>query len=323
MSDPRAHDDPPTVVPGVQPHGAVTPDQGEPAQTSSSQAQSPPDPPGCYRHPDRVTRLRCTRCDRPVCTDCLRPAAVGQLCPDDARERTPGTWRPSGTDRPVVVYGILAVNTVMLLVAALLSSMGSGQFLLSLFQLGPAALNQLGALNSAAIVDGQWWRLLTVMVLHAGLVHFALNSLALYLYGPTLERLLGSGRFLALYVISGFVGSAASFTVGRTTLGVGASGAIFGLLGALIAYAWRRRDRGGMAQLQGLLLIVGINLFLAVSIPNIDNAAHIGGLLGGFAVMTLVETFPARSRLFQVAAFAVPAVAGVLLVLVGVVTFPG
>lgn len=211
----------------------------------------------------------------------------------------------------------------MLLVAALLSSVGSGQLFLSVFQLGPAALNQLGALNSVAIVEGQWWRLLTVMVLHAGLIHFALNSFALYVYGPTLERLLGSGRFLALYVVAGFVGSAASFTVGRTALGVGASGAIFGLLGALIAYAWRRRDRGGMAQLQGLLLIVGINLFLAVSIPNIDNAAHIGGLLGGFAVMTLIETFPARSRLLQFAAFAVPALAGALLVLVGVVTFPG
>jgi membrane associated rhomboid family serine protease len=289
-----------------------TPDD-RPAWLREQQAGKPVT---CYRHPDRPTGLRCSRCDRPICGECAHPAAVGQLCPDDARQRTPGAVLP-GDRAPVVTYAILGLNAVMLVVVAVFSGGGLGV-------LSPAqdALCRLGALNSFAIAEqGQWWRLLTVMVLHGGILHFALNSYALFLFGPTLEQVLGHARYLALYVVSGLAGSAASFAIGDTALGVGASGAIFGLLGALVAYFFRRRDRGGSAPLQRLIIIVALNLVLALNIPQIDNLAHAGGFVGGLVAMALMDALPQRNRLAQTFALAVPALAAVALTAVGIATF--
>ena len=125
----------------------------------------------CYRHPDRPTGLRCSRCGRPICGECVNPAPVGQLCPDDARQRVRVRGLP-GQERPLVTMTLLGINTVMMLVTALLSGSGFG-----LLDPSPRALCRLGALNAAAIAEsGQWWRLLTVMVLHGGLLHWAFNS---------------------------------------------------------------------------------------------------------------------------------------------------
>ena len=161
------------------------------------------------------------------------------------------------------------------------------------------------------------------MVLHAGVLHFALNSYALYALGPVLERVLGHVRFLGLYVVSGLTGSAASFALNRTALGVGASGAIFGLVGALVVFFYRRRDRGGLPHLQGLLIVVGLNLVLAVSIRGIDNYAHIGGFLGGLTAMALLEAVPDGNRLLQSLALAVPVALAGMLILYGAATFSG
>src|SRR6266498_2127639 len=173
----------------------------------------------CYRHPERVTGLRCSRCGRPICGECAVPAAVGQLCPDDARDR-PRVRRLADRGRPVVTLSLLAINTVLLLVEVALSGNGIG----GLIEPSNRALCRLGALNAPAVIqDGQYWRLLTVMVLHAGIIHWAFNSYALFIFGPTLEALLGRVRFLALYVGSGFAASAASLLFSHTQLGVGAS----------------------------------------------------------------------------------------------------
>jgi membrane associated rhomboid family serine protease len=273
-------------------------------------------PTTCYRHPDRQTGLRCSRCDRPICGECANPAPVGQLCPDDARSRVRVRGLP-GQERPLATMALLAVNTVLLLVEAGMSGGAIG-----LLDPSPRALCRLGALNAAAIADaGQWWRLLTVMVLHAGLIHWAFNSYALWAFGPMLEQVLGRVRFLALYLGSGFLGAAASFAFRHTQLGVGASGAIFGLLGALIAFFFRRRRAGGAAPFQNLLLVLLINVFLATRIANVDNLAHAGGFVGGLVAMVLLEAAPPRSRGWQAAALAVPVVAGVVLTVVGVATF--
>jgi membrane associated rhomboid family serine protease len=273
-------------------------------------------PTTCYRHPDRQTGLRCSRCDRPICGECANPAPVGQLCPDDARSRVRVRGLP-GQERPLATMALLAVNTVLLLVEAGMSGGAIG-----LLDPSPRALCRLGALNAAAIADaGQWWRLLTVMVLHAGLIHWAFNSYALWAFGPMLEQVLGRVRFLALYLGSGFLGAAASFAFRHTQLGVGASGAIFGLLGALIAFFYRRRRAGGAAPFQNLLLVLLINVFLATRIANVDNLAHAGGFVGGLVAMALLEAAPPRSRGWQAAALAVPVVAGVVLTVVGVATF--
>jgi membrane associated rhomboid family serine protease len=271
----------------------------------------------CYRHPDRRTGLRCSRCDRPICGECANPAPVGQLCPDDAKATVPTRGLP-GTERPVVTWTILGINTVMLLAAAVLSGSGFG-----LLDPSARALCRLGALNAAAVAEsGQWWRLLTVMVLHAGLLHWAFNSWALWVFGPALERLLGRLRFVALYVGSGLVGAGASFAFNQTTLGVGASGAIFGLLGALIAFFFRRRSSGGSVPLQNLLLVLLLNLFIASRNPSIDNLAHIGGFLGGLVAMALYDAVGPRNRGLQAVALAVPFLAGIVLAVLGVANYP-
>jgi membrane associated rhomboid family serine protease len=291
----------------------------------------------CYRHSDRVTGLRCSRCGRPICGECAVPAAVGQMCPDDARDRTRVRRMGGGRGVPVVTWSLLAINTVLLLVEVALSGNGIG----GLIEPSSRALCRLGALNAPAVIEGrQYWRLLTVMVLHAGIIHWAFNSYALFIFGPTLEILLGKARFLALYVGCGFAASGASLLISHTQLGVGASGAIFGLLGALVAFFYRRRDVGGRAALQNLLLVLALNLFIGARVANVDNVAHIGGFLAGLVAMGLLEIMPARlggltargfgggggagnRRLFQGLALAVPFLAGVALVVAAFGTVPG
>jgi membrane associated rhomboid family serine protease len=271
----------------------------------------------CYRHPDRQTGLRCSRCDRPICGECANPAPVGQLCPDDARSTVRVRGLPGG-DRPLATWTLLGINTFMLFAAAALSGSAFG-----LLSPSTPALCRLGALNAAAIAEsGQWWRLLTVMVLHGGLIHWAFNSWALWAFGPTLEGLLGRARFVALYVGAGLVGAGASFAFNQTTLGVGASGAIFGLLGALIAYFFKRRSAGGSAPLQQLLLVLLLNLFIASRSASIDNLAHIGGLLAGLVAMGLYDAAGERNRALQPVALAVPFLAGVVLAVLGVANYP-
>ena len=271
----------------------------------------------CYRHPNRETGLRCSRCGRPICGECAVPAAVGQLCPDDARNRVrvQGIGRST---RPVVTLTLLGINTVMLVIEAVLSGGASG-----LLEPSATALCRLGALNGPAIAhDGQYWRLLTVMVLHAGIIHWAFNSYALYLFGPMLESLLGRLRYLALYVGSGLAGAGASLAFSHTQLGVGASGAIFGLLGALTAFFYRRRDMGGRAPLQNLLIILAFNVFIGARAANVDNFAHGGGFLAGLAAMALLEVAPkgrdSTSRALQYGALAVPFVVGIVLTAIAI-----
>jgi membrane associated rhomboid family serine protease len=288
----------------------------------------------CYRHTDRITGLRCSRCGRPICGECAVPSAVGQFCPDDARDR-PRVRRLGERGRPVVTLSLLAINTVLLLIEVVLSGTG----IAGLIEPSNRALCRLGALNAAAVLqDGQYWRLLTVMVLHAGIIHWAFNSYALYIFGPTLEALLGRVRFLALYVGCGFAAAGASLLISHTQLGVGASGAIFGMLGALVAFFYRRRDAGGRGALQNLLLVLALNLFIGTRIANVDNVAHIGGFLAGLLAMALLEALPTRlggvsrarergSRtnplLLQRVALAVPFVAGIALVAVAFGNVPG
>jgi rhomboid protease GluP len=241
----------------------------------------------------------------------------------------------AGRGAPAVTWSLLAINTVLLLVEVALSGNGVG----GLIEPSSRALCRLGALNAPAVIeDGQYWRLLTVMVLHAGIIHWAFNSYALFVFGPTLEALLGRIRFLALYVGCGFAASGASLLISHTQLGVGASGAIFGLLGALVAFFWRRRDMGGRGALQNLLLVLALNLFIGARVANVDNVAHIGGFLAGLLAMGLLEVLPARfggltargfgggaaanRRLFQGLALAVPFLAGVALVVAAFGTVP-
>jgi rhomboid protease GluP len=128
------------------------------------------------------------------------------------------------------------------------------------------------------------------MFLHAGLVHVAVNMLALYFLGSFAEQTFGAGRFMALYVVSGIAGGVAYLYFGDfTTPAVGASGAIFGILGGVLGFAIRRGTFSmGNPVIRQLVLIAAINLFIGASIPNVSNTAHIGGLVGGFFFGALI-----------------------------------
>ncbi len=182
---------------------------------------------------------------------------------------------PLPLHRPLWTFTLLAVN---ILVWLSMTAMGGSQ--------NPLVLVRFGAKYNPLIAAGQYWRLLTACFIHIGLMHLAFNGYALFSIGLESERRLGRGRFLLLYILSGLAGSVLSF-VGSDALSAGASGAIFGLIGAAIAYfAIYRQQFGqlGKRQLTGMVIVAAYNLFWGLTTPGIDNLGHIGGLLAGLVL---------------------------------------
>ncbi|HEX2241154.1 MAG TPA: rhomboid family intramembrane serine protease [Actinomycetota bacterium] len=225
----------------------------------------------CYAHPKTATKLRCSRCDRPICGRCAIPASVGQHCPECVAEARRTTRRVKSVARATapVVLGLIAINVVVFL----------GQMTM------PDLTNRFAAFV-AAIDGGEWWRLLTAMFLHGGVIHIAFNMYVLYGYGPHVEQTFGSVRFLILYLICGFGGSALSYAFNDClSRSVGASGALFGVVGLLLVYFYKRSgSRFNAEAMRTLLIFVALNLVLGFVVPRIDNLAHIGGLLTGVAL---------------------------------------
>ena len=149
----------------------------------------------------------------------------------------------------------------------------------------PGQVLQRGALIPALVAQGETWRLLSSMFLHAGITHLALNMLSLYFLGSFVEVAFGRGRFFALYLLSGISGGLAYLYFGGFGApAVGASGAIFGLLGGILGYSLGRGTFSWQNPLiRQLLILLALNLYLGFSIPNISITAHLGGLAGGFA----------------------------------------
>ena len=246
-----------------------------------------PHQPACSWHPDRATGLTCTRCGRPACPECLSPASVGFHCRACVAEGRANTVEPTTVagsrwgQQPIVTYVLIAVNVAIFLVTAVQA--GSG------LDLSGSELFAQGALLPELVATGEWWRLITSGFLHLSLPHVAVNMLSLYFLGLPLERILGRGRFVVVYLLSLLGGSAAvmlfSDPLGPTA---GASGAIFGLMGALVVTF--RRLRYDPRQ---LLFIVAINLVISFSISGISWQAHLGGLAVGAAVGA-VMVYPRR-----------------------------
>jgi rhomboid protease GluP len=183
----------------------------------------------------------------------------------------------------------------------------------------PGPVLDLGALNPALVAQGEVWRLVTSAFMHSGFTHLALNMLSLYFLGAFAEVSFGRGRFLALYLISGIAGGLAFLYFGAfDARAVGASGAIFGLLGGVFGFATRRGTFSTNDPIiRQLLILTAINLFLGATIPNVSNTAHIGGLIGGFVFGYLVApSVYARKNL--VAAIPILVAFGLEVVLLGV-----
>ena len=188
--------------------------------------------------------------------------------------------------RPRAVYALLVVNVLMYGLTLLLTYARSGIGDPPFRDAFSTVLYQLGAKYGPAIDAGQYWRFLTPIVLHGGLIHLGFNSYALYALGPETERLFGTGRFLAIYLLAGLAGTIASY-IRSPNLSIGASGAIFGLIGALAAFFYGARSLLGeeqsRQQVTQLITMAAINLLLGLSVATIDNAAHVGGLVAGAA----------------------------------------
>jgi membrane associated rhomboid family serine protease len=243
----------------------------------------------CYRHPDRPTRLTCSRCGRPICAECSRDAAVGQHCPDCAAPsdrhqvvRARNAWaRPTFQTAPVSFF-LIGISLVVFGLGYVSLEVEARLFL---------NLAQFNALVAA----GEWWRVFTAALLHGGIGHIFFNMYALYIFGPRLETQVGSPSFAALYVAAAGAGGAVSYVFGAfDQVSVGASGAIFGLFGAWLFAAFKMRgSSAGRSMFNQLAVLLAINLALPLLIPNIDWRAHLGGLLAGIGIAWLWSLFAA------------------------------
>jgi membrane associated rhomboid family serine protease len=268
-----------------------------------SEAQPEPQqaPTTCWWHPDRQTGLRCTRCERWACPDCLREAAVGYQCIDCVaaarreekarsavtRGRGFGARTVAGarvTDQVVVTPLLIVLNGLIFVATAAEAG--------SVMDNQSSTLFLQGALWSPLVAAGEWWRLITSAFLHIGPFHLLMNMLALWFLGRDLEQLLGKARFLALYGVSLLGGGVAVYLfedVQRWT--AGASGAIYGLLGAILVAAIRLR-----LDLTFIVVIIGINLVISFRVEGISWLGHLGGFAVGTLVTVALVYAPARIR---------------------------
>ncbi|MEU5615130.1 rhomboid family intramembrane serine protease [Streptomyces sparsogenes] len=248
----------------------------------------------CYRHPQRETGISCVRCERPICPECMISASVGFQCPECVRGGAPG---PSGgpapagppvrSARPRTIAGgaisddprlltkiLIGVNVAVWFVALALGD----RFVNALDLVGRAY--DPGTTSLVGVAEGQWHRLFTAVFLHQQPIHIAFNMLSLWWLGGPLEAALGRARYLALYLLSGLGGSALSYLLAaQNQPSLGASGAIFGLLGAT-AVLMRRLNY----DMRPVIALLVLNLLFTFTWANIAWQAHVGGLVVGTVV---------------------------------------
>ena len=228
----------------------------------------------CFRHPDRETYRRCSRCERPACTACLIEAPVGAHCVECAKPMVRPRVGVIGVGGAAqVTLAIIAVNVLVALWALLRPAAGrfSGE------QLTRLDLGLLGSL----VADGEWYRLVTSGFTHAGLLHLAFNSIVIWQFGSLLEPAIGKPRFVALYLASLLAGAAGALVLSPDSLTVGASGAAFGLVGAA-AVGLHRRGINIWSSGIGMMLV--INLVITFAVPGISVGGHLGGLAAGAGI---------------------------------------
>ena len=241
--------------------------------------------PYCYRHPNRETFVSCSECGRPICAECMTAAPVGQRCPEHSG-KPQGTRRISAGVRRGAFEGTGALMTKILLAANILiyvitAAQGAG-----INNPGGSLFNRW-LLFGPAVANGDWWRLITSAFLHASLLHIAFNMYFLWFVGSAVEQALGRGRFLLIYFVSALAGSAGALVWTPATPTVGASGALFGILGAaLVLERQRNFVLGGSA-----LALIVINLLLSFTLSNISVGGHIGGLIGGILCTLVLSKF--------------------------------
>jgi membrane associated rhomboid family serine protease len=244
----------------------------------------------CYRHPDRETALACSNCGRAICPECMTATPVGQRCPECIGQQKTQVRRPSSMAyaTPFVTYALIAACVLMFL--------GPQKGLSSGLVVGGGGISQQSlidfALAGPPVANGDWWRMVTSMFLHGSIIHLGFNMYALWIFGPAIERRFGAARYLALYFTAGLWGSAGALILSPNGYTVGASGAIFGLMGAFVAIAKVQgaRDLGGVGAM------IAINLVFTFAVPGISIGGHLGGLAGGLLCGAAYELLARRTR---------------------------
>lgn len=302
-----------------------------------SESQPSTGVPICYRHPGREAYIRCQRCGRPICPDCMNTAAVGFQCPECVREgqRTTRTARTmygglrtaNGSATTMVLIGLNALVWLLINVTGRYSSR-----LYDIFSLRPSGVCEQGSgffpgVGSEAIchqvpasgvrwapgvADGDYWQLITAGFGHVEIWHIASNMLFLYLVGPQLEVLLGRARYLALYMLSLLAGSTLVYLAAPLqSATLGASGAIFGLMGAYLVICIKRH-----LDLRQVLILIVANFAITFAISGISWQGHVGGFVGGAAIAGVLAWAPPgrRRTAFQVAGMS--AIGVILIVLI-------
>jgi membrane associated rhomboid family serine protease len=237
----------------------------------------------CYRHPDRRAGVICQRCDRPICPACMHQASVGFHCPDCTRSgRQKVVSARSLVTTPVVAIALIATN-VAIFVADLMSPRFTLDDVTAVFDVAfvRAGLHQIaaeGALYGPAVAEGEWWRTITGGFLHANLLHVGFNMFLLYQLGMLLEPAVKRWGFGVLYVMSLLGGSFLTLLIDNDAVTIGASGAVFGLMGAAFV---AMRARGINPFHTGIGGLIVINLVFTFAVPGISIGGHLGGLVTG------------------------------------------
>jgi membrane associated rhomboid family serine protease len=278
----------------------------------------PDDPPAedaqewyCYRHPDREVGVRCTRCERPICPEDMRQASVGFHCPECVKGAPEVRSLRSLRADPHLTRAIIAVNVVLFL-----PSLAQGAGALSGNNpLAPEFGLFAGPASIGGVAAGEWWRIVTSGFLHYGLIHLGFNMFILYQLGLMMEPALGKVRFGVLYAAGLLGGSFGALLLSPNSLTAGASGAVFGLMGAAVVLMHKRGVNPMQSGIGGLLLL---NVLITFTVPGISIGGHLGGLAAGAAAGALVAATdgsdPARRTLGTIGAagVAVLAAAGAL-----------
>jgi membrane associated rhomboid family serine protease len=229
----------------------------------------------CYRHPSRETGVSCSNCGRPICPDCMTTTPVGMRCPECSRERTVVKTLRNTVRRPEVTLALIVINVAAFLAEG---SITIGSQPSSSIYVKGALLGSIPGLPGQGVAHGQWWRILTGGFLHENIIHIAFNMYVLYVLGQMLEPVLGRFKFALVYLVSLLAGSLGALIVSPHSLTVGASGAVFGLLGAAAVEMRARQVPIMQSGVGGLILI---NLVISFTLPGISWGGHVGGLVGG------------------------------------------
>ncbi|WP_421118909.1 rhomboid family intramembrane serine protease [Aquihabitans daechungensis] len=239
----------------------------------------------CYRHPDQQAGVICQRCDRPICPQCMHQASVGFHCPECTKAGAQKVYQgvASLVQRPVVTEVLMGLNVLVFVIGYLV--VRSGDYLAgsgTQFHVDYASIAYLRGNvllgYSGGVGGGEWYRLVTAGFVHFGIIHLAVNMYSLWILGRAAEQYAGRLKFGIIYGVSLLAGSFGSLVMEPQALSAGASGAIFGLMGAMfLAF----RAQGIPLSRSPLLSVLILNLLITFSVPNISIGAHLGGLIGG------------------------------------------